>query len=116
MLAAAIVGLTVQRPLAWLADHQGINVLLAILVFATAVHDRPGGAAPPGLGAWRSLLVALVVGITVLPALSWAVSRMVAAGPAAGRGAGRRARPVRDRLGRDHRDGGRRGRRLGRGA
>ena len=41
MLAAAIVGLTAQRPLAWLAGHQGINVLLAILVFATAVTIDP---------------------------------------------------------------------------
>ena len=41
VLAAAIVGLTVQRPLAWLAGHQGINVLLAILVFATAVTIDP---------------------------------------------------------------------------
>jgi predicted Na+-dependent transporter len=30
--------------------------------------------------AWRSLVIALIVGITVLPALSWAVSRIVAAG------------------------------------
>ena len=79
VLAAAIVGLTVQRPLAWLAGHQGINVLLAILVFATAVTIDPA-ALRRLLGAWRSLLIALIVGITVLPALSWAVSRIVAAG------------------------------------
>ncbi len=79
VLAAAIVGLTIQRPLAWLAGHQGINVLLAILVFATAVTIDPA-ALRRLLGAWRSLLIALIVGITVLPALSWAVSRIVAAG------------------------------------
>src|SRR6202167_4780017 len=79
VLAAAILGLTVQRPLAWLADHQGINVLLAILVFATAVTIDPA-ALRRLASAWRSLLVALAVGITVLPALSWAVSRIVAAG------------------------------------
>jgi predicted Na+-dependent transporter len=79
VLVAAVVGLTVQRPLAWLAGHQGINVLLAILVFATAVTIDPA-ALRRLLGAWRSLLVALIVGITVLPALSWAVSRIVAAG------------------------------------
>ncbi|MGD0702337.1 MAG: hypothetical protein ABSA02_20960 [Trebonia sp.] len=79
VLAAAILGLSVQRPLAWLATHQGINVLLAILVFATAVTIDP--AALRRLAqAWRSLLAALAVGITVLPALSWAVSRLVAAG------------------------------------
>ena len=80
MLAAAILGLTVQRPLAWLAGHQGINVLLAILVFATAVTIDPA-ALRRLANAWRSLLVALVVGITVLPALAWAVSRIVGAGP-----------------------------------
>src|ERR1700728_2151805 len=80
VIAAAIVGLTVQRPLAWLAGHQGINVLLAILVFATAVTITPA-ALRRLASAWRSLVVALVVGITVLPALSWAVSRIVGAGP-----------------------------------
>jgi predicted Na+-dependent transporter len=80
VIAAAIVGLTVQRPLAWLAGHQGINVLLAILVFATAVTINPA-ALRRLASAWRSLVVALVVGITVLPALSWAVSRIVGAGP-----------------------------------
>jgi predicted Na+-dependent transporter len=79
VLVAAIVGLTVQRPLTWLAGHQGINVLLAILVFATAVTIDPA-ALRRLVSAWRSLLVALIVGITVLPALSWAVSRIVAAG------------------------------------
>jgi predicted Na+-dependent transporter len=79
VLAAAIGGLSVQRPLAWLADRQGINVLLAVLVFATAVSIEPAALGRLA-AAWRSLLVALVTGITVLPALSWAVSRMVAAG------------------------------------
>jgi predicted Na+-dependent transporter len=79
VLAAAVIGLTVQRPLAWLAGHQGINVLLAILVFATAVTIDPA-ALRRLVSAWRSLLAALAVGITVLPALSWAVSRIVAAG------------------------------------
>jgi predicted Na+-dependent transporter len=79
VLAAAVIGLTVQRPLAWLAGHQGINVLLAILVFATAVTIDPAALRRLAT-AWRSLLVAVAVGITVLPALSWAVSRIVAAG------------------------------------
>ena len=54
VLAAAILGLTVQRPLAWLAGHQGINVLLAILVFATAVTIDPA-ALRRLASAWRSL-------------------------------------------------------------
>jgi predicted Na+-dependent transporter len=79
VLAAAVIGLSVQRPLAWLAGHQGINVLLAILVFATAVTIDPAALGRLAR-AWRSLLAAIAVGITVLPALSWAVSRIVAAG------------------------------------
>jgi predicted Na+-dependent transporter len=79
VLAAAILGLTVQPPLAWLANHQGINVLLAILVLATAVTIDPAALRRLAT-AWRSLLAALVVGITVLPALAWAVSRIVGAG------------------------------------
>jgi len=79
VLVAAILGLSAQRPLAWLADRQGINVLLAVLVFATAVSIEPAALGRLA-SAWRSLLAALAAGITVLPALSWAVSRMVAAG------------------------------------
>jgi predicted Na+-dependent transporter len=79
VLAAAVLGLTVQRPLAWLTARQGINVLLAVLVFATAVTIEPA-ALRRLVSAWRLLLAALVAGITVLPALSWAASRMVTAG------------------------------------
>ena len=79
VLAAAVIGLSAQRPLGWLAARQGISVLLAVLVFATAVTIEPA-ALRRLAAAWRSLLAALVVGVTVLPALSWAVSRMVAAG------------------------------------
>lgn len=77
--AAAILGLSVQPPLAWLASHQGINILLAILVFATAVTIEPA-ALRRLTTTWPSLLAALATGITVLPALSWAASRIVAAG------------------------------------
>ena len=78
VLIAAIGGLSVQRPLGWLATRQGINVLLAVLVFATAVTIE-SAALRRLTAAWRPLLAALVAGVTVLPALSWA-SRMVAAG------------------------------------
>src|SRR5580704_12536651 len=80
VLAAAIIGLSVQRPLAWLAARQGINVLLAVLVFATAVTIEPA-ALRRAAAAWRPLLAALAVGVTVLPALSWAAARLVPAGP-----------------------------------
>jgi BASS family bile acid:Na+ symporter len=80
VLAAAVVGLTVQRPLAWLAARQGINVLLVVLVFATAVTIDPR-ALRRLAAAWRQVLAAVLVGVTVLPALSWAVARLVPAGP-----------------------------------
>ena len=79
VVVAAIIGLGVQRPLAWLASHQGINVLLAILVFATALTIEPA-ALRRMTQSWRRLLAVLVAGITVLPALAWAASRLVAAG------------------------------------
>ncbi len=79
VLAAAALGLSVQSPLAWLAGHQGIGVLLAVLVFATALTIDPAELRRLP-AAWRPALAALVVGVTVLPALSWAVSRFVAAG------------------------------------
>ena len=80
VLVAAIIGLSVQRPLAWLAARQGINVLLAVLVFATAVTIEPA-ALRRAAAAWPRLLAALAIGVTVLPALSWTVARMVPAGP-----------------------------------
>jgi predicted Na+-dependent transporter len=70
----------VQQPLAWLAVRHGINVLLAVLVFATALTIEPA-ALRRAASAWQRLIVALALGATVLPALSWAVARMVPAGP-----------------------------------
>jgi BASS family bile acid:Na+ symporter len=80
VLAAAAAGLLVQRPLAWLAAHQGINALLIVLVFATAVTIDPR-ALRRLTAAWRRILAAVLAGITVLPALSWAVAHLVPAGP-----------------------------------
>jgi predicted Na+-dependent transporter len=79
VLIGAIIGLSVQSPLAWLASRQGINILLAVLVFSTAVTIE-SAALRRLFAAWRPLLVTLLVGATLLPALSWAVSRLVAAG------------------------------------
>jgi len=80
VVLAAVLGLLFQPPLAWLASHQGINVLLAVLMFATALTIEP--AAVRRIAAvWRSLAVALLAGITVLPALSWAVAHLTPAGP-----------------------------------
>jgi predicted Na+-dependent transporter len=80
VLLAAAIGLSVQAPLAWLAARHGIDVLLAALVFATAVGTDPAALVRLRRSAWP-LASALAVGIAVLPALSWAASRLVAAGP-----------------------------------
>ena len=76
MIATAI-GLSAQSPLAWVDAHQGVNALLAVLVFSTALTVEPS-ALVRVVDAWRRLLVALASGITVLPALSWLASRVVA--------------------------------------
>jgi predicted Na+-dependent transporter len=80
VVAAAILGLCVQRPFAWLAAHAGISVLLVILVFATAV-TIDAAALGRLARAWRRVLLAVTTGITVLPALSWAAARLVPSGP-----------------------------------
>jgi bile acid:Na+ symporter, BASS family len=80
VLLAAIAGLSARRPLAWLAAHHGIDALLALLVFATALTIDPG-APRRAAAAWRRVALAIALGITVLPALSWAVSWLVPAGP-----------------------------------
>jgi predicted Na+-dependent transporter len=80
VLAAAVIGLCVRPPLAWLAGHDGISALLVVLVFATAVTIDP--AALRRLArAWRPVLAAVLAGAAVLPALSWAVAHLVPAGP-----------------------------------
>jgi hypothetical protein len=73
LLAAAVLGLSLQ-PLAWAAGHQGINILLASLVCATALTIEPAALGRLA-AAWPSLKAALAAGITVLPALSWAAAK-----------------------------------------
>ena len=80
VLAAAVIGLVIQPPLAWLAAHQGINVLLAVLVFATAMTISPSALGRIAT-AWRTLAIALLAGITVLPVLAWAVAHVAPPGP-----------------------------------
>ena len=80
VLAAAAAGLCARRPLGWLTAHQGINALLVILVLATAVTIDPG-ALRRLTRTWRHIAVAILAGVTVLPALSWAVAQLVPAGP-----------------------------------
>jgi predicted Na+-dependent transporter len=79
VLIAAVLGLIVQSPLAFLASHQGINALLVILVFATAITIEPA-AIRRAASAWPTLMLTLLAGATVLPVLSWLVSQLVASG------------------------------------
>jgi predicted Na+-dependent transporter len=79
VLAGAVVGLSAGRPLRWVGGRQGINVLLAILVFATAVTVSTDSLRRLA-SSWRQLAAALAMGVTVLPAISWLSSRIVAAG------------------------------------
>jgi predicted Na+-dependent transporter len=79
VLAAAVAGLCARRPFGWLTAHQGINALLVILVLATAVTIDPG-ALRRLTRTWRHIAVAILAGVTVLPALSWAVAQLVPAG------------------------------------
>jgi predicted Na+-dependent transporter len=76
---AAVFGLTVQSPLAWVVRHQGIDVLLVILVFSTAITIEPR-ALRRLPASWRQLALALVIGASLLPTLSWLVSHLVPAG------------------------------------
>jgi len=77
---AAVIGLTLQTPLSWLDRHQGIDIFLVILVFSTAlnIEARSLRRLP---AAWRQLSLALIAGITLLPALSWVAAQLIAPGP-----------------------------------
>jgi predicted Na+-dependent transporter len=79
VVVAAAVGLTLQRPVLALVRHDGIDIFLIVLVYATAITIEPARlrALP---AAWRPLLAALVVGASVLPALSWAVAHLIGPG------------------------------------
>jgi predicted Na+-dependent transporter len=76
---AALLGLTVQSPLRSLVHHQGIDVLLVVLVFSTGLGIEAKSLRQlPTL--WRQLTLAVVVGITLLPTLSWLLAHLVAPG------------------------------------
>jgi predicted Na+-dependent transporter len=79
VVAAAAIGLTVQNPLTWLVRHQGIDALLVMLVFSTALTIEARSLRALSTS-WRPLTLALIVGITVLPALSWLAAHLIAAG------------------------------------
>lgn len=78
-LVATGIGLGVQSPLRWLDNRHGVDVLLAVLVFATALTIEPADVGGAGR-AWRRSALALAVGVTVLPVLAWGASLLVPTG------------------------------------
>ena len=80
VILAAGLGLSIGRPFRWADVHQGINVLLAVLVFATAVTVSADSLRRVA-SSWKQLVAALALGVTVLPVLSWLASQLVTAGP-----------------------------------
>jgi predicted Na+-dependent transporter len=80
VLVAAAVGLLARQPLRWLGARHGIDALLIVLVFASAVTVS-ADAFDRLRQSWRRLVAALVSCALVLPALSWLAARVVAAGP-----------------------------------
>jgi len=79
VLLAAVVGLIAHRPLRWLGAHHGIDALLMVLVFSSAITVSTD-AFEHLRASWRRVVVALLACAAVLPALSWLASRVVAAG------------------------------------
>jgi predicted Na+-dependent transporter len=76
---AAVLGLTAQGPLLRVVHHQGIDILLIVLVFSTAIGIEAKSLRSL-LASWQRLALALLIGASVLPALSWLVAHLVAAG------------------------------------
>jgi predicted Na+-dependent transporter len=76
VVGAAVLSQAVPQPARFLVDHRGLDASLAVLVFATALAIPPstfrGLAASAG-----HLIAALAAAAVVLPAMSWAVSRIV---------------------------------------
>jgi len=73
---AAVLSQAVPEPARFLVDHQGLDVSLAVLVFATAVAIPPSAFRGLSTNAGR-LVAAVASAALVLPALSWALSHIV---------------------------------------
>jgi predicted Na+-dependent transporter len=76
LVGAVVLSQAVPEPARFLVDHRGLDVSLAVLVFATAVAIPPSAFRGLTVHAGR-LVVALVTAALVLPVLSWGVSRLV---------------------------------------
>ena len=80
VLAAAVLGWAAPGPARLLDRHQAIDVVLAVLVFASAI-TVPGGAAGRLRALAPRLGIAVLAAAAVLPLLAFALSRLL--GPAA---------------------------------
>jgi len=80
VLAAAGLGIIWPVPARALAAHNGISAALIVLVAATG-FGLPAGALQQARAAAGRVLAALAAGALILPALAFAVSRLVAPGP-----------------------------------
>ena len=87
IVGVAVLSQAVPGPARLLVDHRGLDTCLAVLMFVTALSIPLSAVVSLGEQA-RRLLVSLAVAAVALPALSWAVSRLVAAAALAPRGPG----------------------------
>jgi predicted Na+-dependent transporter len=76
LVGAVVLSQAVPEPARFLVDHRGLDVALAVLVFATALGIPPSAFRGISSQAVR-LVVSLVAAALILPVLSWAVSRLV---------------------------------------
>jgi predicted Na+-dependent transporter len=76
VIGAAVLSQAVPEPARFLVDHRGLDIALAVLVFATALALPPD--AFRGLASHAPRLTVVLASVTVvLPALSWAASHLV---------------------------------------
>jgi BASS family bile acid:Na+ symporter len=77
VIAAGAAGVAAPSPGRAVAAGNGIDIALAVLVFATGLSLRIADLAAVR-HAWRRIVVVLVVSTAVLPVLAWVTSRLIA--------------------------------------
>ena len=76
VIAAGAAGVAAPSPGRAVAAGNGIDIALAVLVFATGLSLRVADLASVRL-AWRRIAVVLLVSTTALPVLAWAASLLI---------------------------------------
>jgi len=76
VIVVAAAGIGVSGPGRALSARHGIDVALAVLVFATGLSLRLADLGAVR-AAWRRLLLVLVVSTALLPVLAWAASQLI---------------------------------------